>query len=380
VERVFDEAQRKGAEAVVLQINTLGGRVDAALSIKDKILSSPLLSVAFVNKRAISAGALIALCCKKIFVAPGASIGAVEPRPFSEKAVSFIKAEMGAIAEARGRPKRVLEAMVDKDIEIEGIVEAGKLLTLSAKEAVKMKVADKEVQDLFSLLKYLGYSPSTLHRVNPTWSEKLARFFTHPLVSSLLLTLGFFGALAELRTPGIGFAAALSATCFLLFFGGHLFSGLARWGHILLFLLGAVLLCLEIFLIPGFGIAGVGGIICICASLLLCFPTLKTALYTLSLSIIAAVFLFFIFARFLPQTAVWRSIVLSEAGSASLQSEEELLGKEGVTLTVLRPTGVALIEGKRVEVCSSGEFLPKDTRICVVQVMGKRVIVEKKEV
>lgn len=380
VERAFDEAEKKGAKSMILEINTLGGRVDAALRIKDRIFSSPLLTVAFVNKRAISAGALIALSCKKIFVSPGASIGAVEPQPFSEKAVSFIKAEMKAIAETRKRPKRILEAMVDKDIEVPNVVEKGKLLTLSAKDALRLAVADAEVKDIHSLLQTLSYSPAQLHKVNPTWSEKLAGFLTHPLVSSLLLSLGFFGALAELRTPGVGFAGALSAVCFSLFFGAHLLSGLARWVHVLLFLVGVFLLILEIFVIPGFGIAGVSGICCIFAALFLCFPSLKTALYTISLSTLGAIVLFLLFAKLLPHTPMWQDIVLEETLKSSLEDNEQFLGKEGITLTVLKPTGFALIEGKRIEVCSSGEFLPKNTKVHVVEVVGKKIIVEKKEV
>src|SRR5512145_80105 len=191
VQRVLNEATDAGAAAVILEINTFGGRVDAAVLIRDALLNSRVQTVAFVNKRAISAGALIALATEKIVMGDGGTIGAATPvqmgqpgapaQPVEEKTVSYVRKEFRATAEARKRPPLIAEAMVDADVEIPDLIEKGKLLTLTTEEALKHKVADFRAETIESVLEHLGLAGSQVRRVSPNWAEELVRFLTNPI-------------------------------------------------------------------------------------------------------------------------------------------------------------------------------------------------------
>ena len=214
VQRVLDEANDVGAAAVILEINTFGGRLDAAVLIRDALLNARVRTVAFVNKRAISAGALIALAAEKIVMADGGTIGAATPvqigqpgsaaQPVEEKTVSFVRKEFRATAESRKRPPLIAEAMVDADVEIPGLIQKGKLLTLTTEEALKHKVADFRTDTLEGVLERLGLAGAEVRRPSPNWAENLVRFLTHPVVSSLLITIGMLGIILEILTPGFG--------------------------------------------------------------------------------------------------------------------------------------------------------------------------------
>jgi membrane-bound serine protease (ClpP class) len=229
--RVLNEAAQAGAAAVVLNIDTFGGRVDAAVQIRDALLDSKLRTVAFVDRRAISAGALIALSSQTLAMASGSTIGAAAPvqagapgaaaLPVQEKTVSYVRKEFGATAEARRRPQLLAEAMVDADIEVPGVVDKGKLLTLTTDEALKHKVADLRADTLDGLLQQLGLADAELRHPAPHWAEELVRLLTHPILSSLLISIGMVGILFELRTPGFGLAGAVGIGSLALFFYGH---------------------------------------------------------------------------------------------------------------------------------------------------------------
>jgi len=219
VERVLREATDAGAAAVILEINTFGGRVDAAVLIRDALLNAKVPTVAFINKRAISAGALIALATERIVIAQGGTIGAATPvqmgqpgapaQPVEEKTVSYVRKEFRATAEARKRPPLIAEAMVDADVAIPGLIEKGKLLTLTTGEALKYKVADFRTDTIEAVLKQLDLAGAELRRASPNWAENLVRFLTHPIVSSLLITIGMLGIILEIRTPGFGVPGAV---------------------------------------------------------------------------------------------------------------------------------------------------------------------------
>ena len=279
VSRVLDEAARAGAAAVVLDIDTFGGRVDAAVQIRDALLASPLRTVAFVDRRAISAGALIALSATTIAMAPGGTIGAAAPvhagapgaaaMPVQEKTVSYVRKEFGATAEARGRPQQLAEAMVDADIEVKGVIDKGKLLTLTTDEALKHKVADLRADSLDKLLPQLGLEGAEVRKPTPHWAEELVRLLTHPVFSSLLISIGMVGILVELRTPGFGVAGTIGIGSLALFFYGHWLVQLAGWEELLLAALGLLLLAVEIFVTPGFGVVGALGILALLGGLAL---------------------------------------------------------------------------------------------------------------
>ncbi|UOD50929.1 NfeD family protein [Orrella daihaiensis] len=396
IERVLQQAQDNNAAAVVLQINTFGGRVDAAVQIRDALLKSPIQSIAFVDTRAISAGALISLAANAIVMAPGGTIGAATPvqstgtetKPTSEKTISYVRKEFSATAESRGRDTLVAEAMVDPDVSIPGVTARGKLLTLTTEEALKLNIADFEASTLRSALDQLGLKEAEIRETGTNWAEEFVRFLTNPVVSSLLVSIAMIGIIVEVRTPGFGVPGALGLSSLGLFLWGHWLVNLAGWEEFLLAAAGIVLLLIEAFVIPGFGVAGVLGILALLGGLMLStvgegatMDALIGAASRLGISLIVAIVASLVILRYLPKTRVGRHLVLhtdltAESGFTSEPlAEHALVGKIGVAVSTLRPAGIADIEGKRVDVVSDGEFIEPGQPIRVDHVDGNRVVV-----
>lgn len=400
VRRVLDEAEKAGAAAVILKVNTFGGRVDAAVVIRDALLRAKVKTVAFIDKRAISAGALISLACHVIAVAEGGTIGAATPvqlggqgggtRPTDEKTVSYVRKEFRSTAEFRKRPPLIAEAMVDPDVAIPGLVEKGKLLTLTTNEALEHKVADFRADSLDEVLKHLGLEGAEVRHVSENWAEQLVRFLTHPILSSLLMTVGMLGIIVELRTPGFGVPGALGITSLALFFWGHWLVRLAGWEEILLVLVGLVLLAVELFVIPGFGITGILGIVAILAGLVLSLigagattEVIVGAAARVALSLLVAVAASVALMRLLPRLPFGRRLVL-ETGLTTLggyasapESDRKWLGTQGTAVSPLRPAGIAELAGERVDVVSQGEWIDIGTPIEVIRVEGNRIVVRQ---
>jgi membrane-bound serine protease (ClpP class) len=398
VQRVLDEAAAAGAAAVVLDINTFGGRVDAAVQIRDALLNAQVPTLAYVNRRAISAGALISLAAQHLVMAPGATIGAATPvqagagnaQPVSEKTVSYVRKEFRATAESRKRPALIAEAMVDPDVAIRGVIEKGKLLTLTTDEALNHKVAEHRADSLEAALERVGITGAELRRVSPNWAENVVRFLTHPVLSSLLVTIGMLGIIIELRTPGFGVAGAVGVGSLAAFFWGHWLVQLAGWGELLLALGGVVLLIVEFFVIPGFGLAGILGILAILAALVMSVvgsgatpEFFMLAAGRIILSLLVALVASFMLLRFLPRTPFGRRLILDtglgaghEYGSAP-ESDARWLGKRGRTTSPLRPAGIADIEGVRVDVVSEGDLIEPGTPVEVTRVDGNRIVVRQ---
>ena len=400
VQRVLDEVADAGAAAVVLEINTFGGRVDAAVQIRDALLNARVRTVAFVNKRAISAGALIALAAEELVMAGGGTIGAATPvqlgqpgtaaKPAEEKTVSYVRKEFRATAESRKRPPLLAEAMVDADVEIPGVIEKGKLLTLTTEEALKHKLADFRADTMESALEQLGLGGAELRRASPNWAENLVRFLTHPVVSSLLITLGMLGIILALRTGGFGVTGGVGVASLALFFWGHWLVQLAGWEELLLAGIGVILLALEILVIPGFGFAGVLGIVAILAALVLSLvgtgdrsEIILMAAGRVVFSLLIALIASLVLLRFLPRLPFGRRLILETGlgsghnyGSAP-DSDRRWLGKKGRASSTLRPAGVAEIEGERVDVVSDGELIDAGQLIEVTRVDGNRIVVRQ---
>jgi membrane-bound serine protease (ClpP class) len=398
VQRVLNEAADAGAAAVVLEINTFGGRVDAAVQIRDALLSSRVRTVAFVNRRAISAGALISLAAETIVMTSGGTIGAATPvqggggeaQPVSEKSVSYVRKEFGATAESRKRPVLIAEAMVDADVSIKGLIEKGKLLTLTTEEALKHKVADMRAETLDDALQKLGLAGAELRRAAPNWAENVVRFLTHPILSSLLITVAMLGIIIELRTPGFGIPGALGVGSLGLLLWGHWLVQLAGWEELLLVAAGVILLAIEVLVVPGFGVVGLLGIIAIIASLVLTLigpgaaPAFIIATATrVVFSLLVALLASFLLLRLLPRLPMGRRLIL-ERGLTSAQgyvsapdSDVQLLGKTGRTSSALRPAGIAEIAGRRVDVVSEGELIDAGQSIEVIRVDGNRIVVRQ---
>ncbi len=396
VRRVVSEAERENADAIIFKINTFGGRVDAATQIKDAIISSNILTIAFINNRAISAGSLIALSCNKIAMVPGSSIGATTVvdqtgQKQSEKYQSYMRSEMRSTAERNGRRTDIVEGMVDERIVIEGLVDSTQLVTLTSGEAYKFGIADTLANNLDELLAAFNLESARKIEIHPNWAEGVVRFLNNGIVTSILIMIGFFGLLAEIKSPGWGVPGTAGLIALTLFFGSAYILQLASIIEILMFIIGVTLIILEIFVIPGFGIAGISGIVLVFISLFLSlvggdpfldFEMVSNAIIQLSVSLVAAVILIFILAKFLPKTTIFNKFVLAveekkDAGFVSHSTSDELVGKEGVAITTLRPAGTAKIDGNRVDVVSESEYIEKGQKIKVIAVEGIRVVVKE---
>lgn len=400
VARVLVEAAQAGAAAVILDINTFGGRVDAAVLIRDALLQARVPTVAFVNKRAISAGALIALAAEKIAMAEGATIGAATPvavgmpgaapAPVAEKTVSYMRKEFAATAQARKRPSQLAEAMVDADVEIADVIDKGKLLTLTTDEALRLQLAELRAGDLDALLDALGLAGAEVREARPTWAEALVRYLTHPVVSSLLMMVGILGVVTEIRTPGFGVPGAVGLTSLGLFLWGHWLVQLAGFEELLLVGAGIVLVAVELFLTPGFGIVGLLGLGAIIGGLGLSlvgagatWEFVVHAAWRVTLSLLLALGASLLLLRFLPRLPWGRRLVLAtelpaQAGYASApEHDRDWLGKRGTAVSALRPAGVADLDDERVDVVSDGDFIDAGEAIEVTRVDGNRIVVRR---
>lgn len=391
--RTLQEAEEAGAAAVVLDINTFGGRVDAAVAMRDSLVNAPIRTVAFINQRAISAGALIALACETIVMTPGATIGAAAPvtgnaQPAGEKTVSYVRKEFRATAEIRNRPPAFAEAMVDDAVAIEGVVDEGKLLTLTASEALANEVAEHVAPDLAAALAAAGLPDAEIRRTSQTWAESVVRFLTHPVISSLLMTVGLLGLIVEIRTPGFALPGAIGLASIGLFFYGHWLVQLAGWEELLLVGVGVVLLAIEVFVLPGTTVAGLAGVLALGSGLALALvgagasvSTVIVALGQVAMAILVALVAAAAMLRALPHLPFGRQLVLqadmpATGGYVSPPDDDQAwLGRVGIASSPLRPAGIAEFDGRRVDVVSEGGFVEGGTSIEVTRVDGNRIVV-----
>lgn len=395
IERSIREAEADGAAAVVLDMDTPGGRVDAAERIADAVNDASVPVYTFVNRRAFSAGALIALATDRVYMRPGAVMGAATPvsgagEKAPEKIVSAMRSSMRALAEARGLDPRVAEAMVDEDIAIEGVVEEGKLLTLTTSEAVAVSYA-VEADDWEALMEAIGASGVPVRDMEVNWAERLVRLVTHPLISPFLLSIGLLGLIVEVKTPGLGLAGGVGVLALSLFFGSHLIIGLAGLESVMLFGAGVVLVALEVFVVPGVGVLGFLGGAAVLAGLYMSLigeiPTMSD--FTRAAGVLAtALLVVFVAAwalvRRLPSNRrLGRSGIFlnertgSDTGYTSALRRSELVGKEGVALTDLRPSGTGSFDDERIDVVSESEWIEHGSPIRIVASEGYRHVVRR---
>jgi len=401
VERAIHEAEAAGAVALVLDIDTPGGRVDAAERIADAVRDGSVPVFAFINRRAFSAGALIALATDRIYMAPGSVIGAATPvvgtgEKAPEKIVSAMRSEMRALAEENGLDPRIAEAMVDEEIAVEGVVEAGKLLTLTTVEAVGLGYAESVENWDEVVANVSGVASSTpaaqapaVYVAQANWAERLVRILTHPAVAPFLLSIGFLGLMIEIKTPGLGLGGAAGFLALSLFFGSHLILGLAGWEDLLLFGLGVVLIAIEVLIVPGVGFLAILGTSAVAAglylSLLGAFPTgsdLVQASGVLGATLLMMIVVGWALLRRLPRSGhlASRGVLLEtetdrSLGYVSAHVRGELVGREGEAATDLRPSGVGLFDDERIDVVSESEWIPQGARIRVVASEGYRHVV-----
>jgi membrane-bound serine protease (ClpP class) len=386
IERSLAEASAAGARAAVLDIDTPGGRVDAAEQIADAIGDADIPVYAFVNRRALSAGAMIALATDRIYMRPGSTLGAATPvtgdgEKASEKIISAMRSEFRALAEARDLDPRVAEAMVDETIGL-----PGKLLTLTTQQAAELGYA-AEAEDWDALMRVIGTAGASVVETRVNWAERIVRFLTHPLVSPFLLSLGFLGLLIELKTPAMGLAGLAGIVSLAMFFGSHFIIGLAGWEVALLLGLGVLLLLVEALVLPGFGVAGITGGLALVVSIFLSLVgripnsgDILIAVTILAAALVIVGFSAWQLIKRLPADRRGRKLLHNEElsrelGYVSAKAREDLIGLEGVTLTDLRPAGTARIDNEKIDVVSDGPWVPAGTPVRIVRAEGYRHVV-----
>jgi membrane-bound serine protease (ClpP class) len=392
VARSLAEAAAAGAAAAYLNIDTPGGRVDAAERISDAVRGAAIPVYSFVNPRAFSAGALIAISANAVYMRPGAVLGAATPvdgegTRASEKMVSAMRAEFRAVAEQRGLDPRVAEAMVDERVEVPGVKREGELLTLTTAEALRIGYAKAEVADEAALLAAVGLAGARVVVAEANWAEQVVRFLTNPLVAPLLLSLGLLGLILEIKTGAFGLGGVLSLASLGLFFGSSFVLGLAGWEEILLLGLGMIAIAVEVLVLPGFGVAGILGIVAVAGAVVLAMmgaaPTsgdVLQAVAVLGASLIITAAVAYAWLRHLPNSGRFSGLVLRGGmdraeGYISGPPRADLVGRDGVALTDLRPAGTASIAGERVDVVTEGEYVAQGSAVRVIRSEGYRHVV-----
>ncbi|WNC16873.1 nodulation protein NfeD [Brevibacillus brevis] len=387
LKRAFLEAEQQQADLVILDINTPGGEVNAAGEIGQLIRQAPMHVVAYIDNQAFSAGTYIALNANEIAMTPGSSMGAATPIDMAGNAadikiISAWSKQMQSAAQLNHRNVDVARAMVEIDTEFPGLKPKGTVLSLDAHTAKNLGYADRLVSGQDELLKQLGVNPDSVQHIDPTAGEVVARWVTSPVVMSLLLVIGLVGIVVELFAPGFGVAGTISLVAFGLYFFGHFVAGFATWLHIALFIIGILLMIMEIFL-PG-GIVGAIGFISIVTGLVMAAYDTKQGIASLGIAAVITVIVTILLVKRFGGNGLFKKFILgdvqrNEEGYVAPKDQRDLLEKTGVALTPLRPAGMVKVEGKRVDAVSIGGFIPAGTPVVVVQVEGTRVVVQEQE-
>ncbi len=385
LQRALEDAENNHAETIIFDIDTPGGLVDAAGDIGQLLDGVEGDTVAFVNNNALSAGAFIALHADEIYMVPNGHMGSAAVidqagNAADKKAQSYWLSAMKSAAESSGRDPLYALAMADESVEIPELgIEKGELLTLGAKEAQKVGYSEGTVNNLDELYKELGIDKTSVHVVEETFAEKLARFITNPIVVPILLSLASLGLVVELYSPGFGVAGSIGLASLLLFFYGHLVAGLAGYETIILFVIGIILIVAEFFL-PG-GIAGGLGVAAVLGSIMLAGGNLMQMGISILIALFIAVIAMIIFVKvFGKKMKLFNKIILkdstnTESGYVSNANRLELIGKIGETKTPLRPSGTIIIEDERIDAVTEGGYIAVNQKVKVVKVEGSRIVV-----
>lgn len=381
VRESIEKAEENNAKAIIFNIDTPGGQVDSAINISEVILNAPIKTIAYVNKEAISAGTIIAISSEEIYMSPYATIGAAETRPSEEKYISYWTGKLRNVAEIRGRDSELIAAMADADVKIEGVIEKGKILTLTAAEAMKLKFIEGVEDSIAGVQSTTGLSDYGLQELNPSFQMRLASLATGVVGSSILLTIGFIGIIIELFTPGFGVGGTIGIIALGLYFGGGLLVGASSFTVAILVIVSIILLLIELF-VPGFGIPGILGIIGIIASIIIASSSVEQAIISLIIAFALTIVAIILLIKFAPGNKIFEKISLDtsmdrESGYRSTIDYQEYEGKIGKTLTPLRPSGTIEIENKRLDAISENVYIEKDQEIKIVKVEGSRIIVRK---
>ena len=379
-------AEAENRPALIIRLDTPGGRVDSALAMSDALINSTVPTLAIVTN-AFSAGALIALSCQQVIMLPGSEIGAALPISSSGEAIpglvgkkinSALAAKFRSVAETRGRPADLAEAMVNPDKVIPGLNAKGNILTLTAADAVKYKMADFAAKNGPDALVQGGFGALAVEEAAPGPAVALGAFLTDPIVAAILLAIGLVGLGIELLHPGVAFPGLIGGLALAAYFGGSFLAGHASSVAFLLFVAGLLLLAAEVAVIPGFGLAGLAGLGSIAASIYLSYP--EQFPNVAGLAVVLAGIGMGLALWLLPSSRLTRRITLGESLAGNKASNPELarlVDSHGAALTDLRPTGVADLDGERVDVITNGEFVERGAILIVERVEGRRVVVRR---
>lgn len=394
------EAPDAAYDLLVVRLNTYGGAVDMADSMRTALMRCAVPTVAFVDHNAASAGALIVLACDSAYMAPGSSIGAAtvvngQGEPMPPKYQSYWSSVMRATAAAHGKYVAEGDSVPrwrrDPDLAAE-MVNPDKAISFTTEEAVARGLVDGSATSVQAVLDKLGMSDATVAEYTPTFTDRLMGFFASAGVRAILIMLILGGLYMEMHSPGLGFAAAVSVVATVLYFLPMIVTGtLAPW-VVILFLIGVVALALEIFVIPGFGIAGVIGIVAVVGSLLgamvhtdsltgVDFSSLWRALGTLCAGSALAIGVVLWLtsrhgpARFRKAAALTTEISVKKGFVGVDMAPSALVGKTGTSLTPLRPSGKVEIDGETYDATSTGEFISRNRRVKVLRYEAAQVYV-----
>ncbi len=400
-QKAFEEAKAMKADLILIDMNTYGGAVDAADSIRTKILNCSIPVYVFINNNAASAGALIAIACDSIYMTPGANIGAATVvnqtgAAMPDKYQSYMRSMMRSTAEATGRNPQIAQAMVDPRIVIPGLIDSTMVLTLTPSEAIKYGFCQAEAKSIPELLNRLHIEDYHMEVQQLKATDRIIRFLINPMVSSILIMLIIGGLYFELQSPGIGFPLAIAVLAAVLYFAPHYLDGLAEHWEIALFIVGIILLGLELFVIPGFGVAGILGILFIIASLALAMvrnvgfhfevPDITKLVYALlyvSLASLAGLGIAFYLTKKLFGTTQFGEFSLmtvqkpEEGFTTKDTAYANLIGAKGVAHTMLRPSGKVKIEDRFYDAVARVGYMEKGEKIEVVDYANAQLIVMK---
>jgi membrane-bound serine protease (ClpP class) len=400
-QRAFEDAAEVNADFILIHMNTYGGQVDMADSIRTRIMQSRIPTMVFIDNNAASAGALISIATDRIFMRPGANIGAATVvdqtgEVVPDKFQSYMRSMMRSTAEAKGRDPEIAQAMVDPSFEIEGVIEEGKVLTFTASEAMRWGFCEGIAENIEEVIALAGIENYVLIEQKLTGLDKVINFLIHPLVSGILIMLILGGIYFELQTPGVGFPILAAITAALFYFAPLYLEGLASHWEVLIFIIGLVLLAVEIFALPGFGVAGILGIVFIISGLAFAMVGNDGPDFTgVPANEITYAFLIVIIAFFISisssvylgaklltnkgtigNTLALNTVQDTSAGYSSANMiMKELLGKTGVAFTMLRPSGKVEIDDEIYDATALTGYIEKGVSVKVVKYETSQIFV-----
>lgn len=401
MQKAFDEADEWNADLILLHMNTYGGMVIHADSMRTRILNSEIPVWVFIDNNAASAGALISIACDSIYMRKGANIGAAtvvnqEGSQMPDKYQSYMRSTMRATAEAKGRNPDIAQAMVDASIAIDGISDSGKVLTFTASEAMRNAFCEGMAENITEVLTMNGIADHELKSFEPTLLETFIGWLVNPAVSGILIMIVIGGIYFELQTPGVGFPIAAAIAAATLYFAPLYLEGLAENWEVVIFIAGLILIGVEVFVLPGFGVAGVAGILLVLSGLILSLvgnvgldfdmvmpERLITASLTVVLATVIGLFGSISMARRLLDSHMFSSLVLSsvqnkEDGFVGVDpTESSLVGQEGVVFSVLRPSGKVEIDGEVYDATALSGYIEKGETVKVVKYETAQLFVKK---